>query len=473
MSRRERLERILEREREKDKLENKTLIEHTPAKYRKLLLSNYNRSHGGAAAGAAAKKKASPAPSPTKRRSKPKPPTPSTNILSFLDDRDSYKSVFQGYRTSETSLAMRAAKENSAWAKIAQFEQDMYSLQVKKEKLSKLKTLKEQRMFLDNQVKERELLNEEARQNREREAERIAAEVEKFKQDEANNAEMTRQRLSVVKAERERQVNNARARKQAELDRKREEEAIEIAEVKAQLEEEKRRAFEKKVNHRKEMMFFINENEARSQMKKEKLKLEREEDENMRIQYVKMLEDQDRAREASLQAMYEKSRGRAEVAGEQVVRENRLRMEREDQMLQRMQEEHEMQLQEAERAEKERQTRMIKEVEEIRRKQMDELEERMRQEREDMEKYFESVRLKDERENAEERRRQQERRQNNISNRHVLSQQMQQARQRQIVDEVVIAEPEKNMNAALLEQAKLMVNYEENPSLMIKSAKLM
>ena len=192
----------------------------------------------------------------------------------------------------------------------------------------------------------------------------------------------------------------------------------------------------------------------------------------MRLAYVKMLEDQDRAREAALQAMYEKSRGRAEVVGEQVVKMNREREEKENAMLQKIREQHERELDEAERNDKIRRSNMIEEVKSTRERQMREQEAALAAERREIEKYFESVRLKDEVENEEERRRQQRKREDNVRNRNFLSKQMREAEQRMIVDDVLISEPEKRMNAALLEQAKLMVGYEEDPQLLVSSVKI-
>ena len=115
---------------------------------------------------------------------------------------------------------------------------------------------------------------------------------------------------------------------------------------------------------------------------------------------------------------------------------------------------------------------MIEEVKSTRERQMREQEEQLDRERQEIEKYFESVRLKDEQENEEERKRQHRKREDNIQNRHVLSLQMKEAEQRMIVDDVVIAQPEKQMNAALLEQAKLMVGYTEDPELIVSSVKI-
>ena len=484
LSKRERLQLILDREKEKDLLENKKHVKHSPAQYRKLLLSTSNRSFGSAQpsgklettksnATRAVKKTSTPSTlkaSDTKRRGNSRGKTMETVKSLLFDAPQGYQSVFQG-RPSKTAVAMRTAKEKSAWAKIAQFEQDMYSLQVKAEKLAKLKTIKEQRKYLDVQVDEREVLNQELSRLRRVEAEEVASEVQKFKEDEAKEAEKRRKHLSQIKLEREAQVKAHRTRKAEYEQKKRLEEASEIAEVKAQLEKERLNAQQKKEKTRREMLAFIEDNEARARSKKAAEIKQKDDDEKARLAYVKMLEDQDRAREAALQAMYEKSRGRAEVVGEQVVKMNREREEKENLMLQKIQEDHERQLDEAERADKLRRATMIEEVKQTRQRQMEEQEAALERERQEIEKYFESVRLKDEHENNEEKRRQQDRRANNIRNRHVLSQQMKEAEQRMIVDEVVIAEPEKQMNAALLEQAKLMVGYEEDPQLIVSSVK--
>ena len=158
--------------------------------------------------------------------------------------------------------------------------------------------------------------------------------------------------------------------------------------------------------------------------------------------------------------------------GEQVVKMNREREEKENAMLQKIREQHERELDEAERNDKIRRSNMIEEVKSTRERQMREQEAALAAERREIEKYFESVRLKDEVENEEERRRQQRKREDNVRNRNFLSKQMREAEQRMIVDDVLISEPEKRMNAALLEQAKLMVGYEEDPQLLVSSVKI-
>ena len=474
LSKRERLELILQKE--KDRLENKKHVKHTPAQYRKLLLSTSNRTIGTTKETnkkPVVKKSATPTSLRVVSSAENKKREKMETVKSLLFDApDGYQSVFQGKRPSKTAVAMRTAKEKSAWAKIAQFEQYMYSLQVKAEKLAKLKTIKEQRKYLDVQVEEREKLAEELAKTRKMEAESVASEVQKFKHEEAVSAEKKRLHLSQIKLEREAQVMAHRSRKRKEEEKKRTEEAKEIAEVKAKLSEDKLNAHNKKVNFRKEMLTFIADNEARADAKKKAEILQKDEDEKMRLAYVKMLEDQDRAREATLQAMYEKSRGRAEVVGEQVVKMNKEREERENLMLQKIREQHERELNEAERNDKIRRKQMIEEVKSTRERQMREQEEQLDRERQEIEKYFESVRLKDEQENEEERKRQHRKREDNIQNRHVLSLQMKEAEQRMIVDDVVIAQPEKQMNAALLEQAKLMVGYTEDPELIVSSVKI-
>ena len=484
LTKRERLELILQKEKEKDKLENKTLVKHTPAQYRKLLLSTSNRTIGSTGTrdqDASATKKATskrPGANAGSRRvvssaERKKKLGKMETVKSLLFDApDGYQSVFQGKRPSKTAVAQRTSKEKSAWAKIAQFEQDMYSLQVKAEKLAKLKSIKEQRKYLDVQVEERDLLSEEQARARKAEAESVAEEVRKFKHEEALRADSKRLHLSQIKREREAQVMAHRSRKAKEEEAKRVEEAKEIAEVKEKLEEDRMRAHNKKVKFRKDMLEFIKDNESRAAAKKENEILQKEEDERMRLAYVKMLEDQDRAREAALQAMYEKSRGRAEVVGEQVVKMNREREEKENAMLQKIREQHERELDEAERNDKIRRSNMIEEVKSTRERQMREQEAALAAERREIEKYFESVRLKDEVENEEERRRQQRKREDNVRNRNFLSKQMREAEQRMIVDDVLISEPEKRMNTALLEQAKLMVGYEEDPQLLVSSVKI-
>ena len=481
--RRERLNQILAREKEKDLLENKKHVKHTPAQYRKMLLSASNRTIGstgsqtGGLDGTLKKTKTTKVATPSSVRTRTTENKKRTVINSrgqqmetvkslLFDAPDGYQSVFQGKRTSKTAVAMRTAKEKSAWAKIAQFEQDMYSLQLKAEKLAKLKTIKEQRKYLDVQVEEHEITSQEQARLRKLEAESVANEVRNFKLEQATEAEKKRLHLSQIKLEREAQVMAHRSRKAEEEKRKRIEEAEEIADVKAKLEEDRLKAHNKKVTFRTEMLDFIKDNEARASAKKQAEILQKEEDEKMRLAYVKMLEDQDRAREAALQAMYEKSRGRAEVVGEQVVKMNKEREEKENMMLQKIREEHERELDEAERADKQRRMELIEEVKNTRERQMREQEERLEQERQEIEKYFEKVRLKDEMENKEEELRQLRRRENNIRNRGVLTQQMKEAEQRMIVDDVAIAEAEKQMNAALLEQAKLMVGYTEDPQLL-------
>ena len=147
LTKRERLELILQKEKEKDKLENKTLVKHTPAQYRKLLLSTSNRTIGSTGTrdqDASATKKATskrPGANAGSRRvvssaERKKKLGKMETVKSLLFDApDGYQSVFQGKRPSKTAVAQRTSKEKSAWAKIAQFEQDMYSLQVKAEKL--------------------------------------------------------------------------------------------------------------------------------------------------------------------------------------------------------------------------------------------------------------------------------------------------------------------------------------------------
>ncbi|QDZ20498.1 hypothetical protein HOP50_04g30160 [Chloropicon primus] len=481
LSKRERLELILEKEKEKDRLENKMLVKHTPAQYRKLLLSTSNRTIGSTDDLKATKTKPSTrkAGTPTSMKrvvasaeNKKRNKKMETVKSLLFDAPDGYQSAFQGKRPSKTAVAMKNAKEKSAWAKIAQFEQDMYSLQVKAEKLAKLKSVKEQRKYLDVQMEEKDAYNEELSRARKVEAESVAKEVQKFKHEEAAGAEKKRLYLSQIKLEREAQVQAHRSRKKEEEERRRAEEAKEIAEVKAKLEEDKMNAHNKKVTFRKEMMAFIADNESRAKAKSQAEILQKEEDEKMRLAYVKMLEDQDRAREAALQAMYEKSQGRAEVVGEQVTKMNKAREDAENAMLQKIREQHERELDEAERFDKKRREEMIEEVKSTRERQMREQEAAMLAERREIEKYFESVRLKDEHENQEEIRRQQRRREDNVHNRHFLSKQMKEAEQRMIVDDVLISEPEKRMNADLLEQAKLMVGYEENPELLVNSVKI-
>ena len=160
LTKRERLELILQKEKEKDRLENKKHVKHTPAQYRKLLLSTSNRTIGTtkeANKKPVVKKSATPTSLRVVSSAENKKRGKMETVKSLLFDApDGYQSVFQGKRPSKTAVAMRTAKEKSAWAKIAQFEQDMYSLQVKAEKLAKLKTIKEQRKYLDVQVEERE-----------------------------------------------------------------------------------------------------------------------------------------------------------------------------------------------------------------------------------------------------------------------------------------------------------------------------
>ena len=115
---------------------------------------------------------------------------------------------------------------------------------------------------------------------------------------------------------------------------------------------------------------------------------------------------------------------------------------------------------------------LIEEVKSTRERQIREQEAQMERERQDIEKYFEKVRLNDEQENMAEARRQQKRREDNIRNRHVLAQQMKEAEHRSIVEDVTLAEPEKQMNAALLEQAALMVGYQEDPHLLCSAHKI-
>ena len=382
-------------------------------------------------------------PSQSRRSSKP------ASEVSGVDE-SRFRSVFEGQKPSERAIEKRLAKAASPWAALAEIETQMHAKNEQMRRARKAAAIQQQREFLDSQIEEHAVRKAGHKQDLLNEAQQIANEVARYNEDEKRKLRKQREYMSRIKQDREDQVVLAQRKKQMQLEKKQYEEARELRRVNEALQQESRKAAERRENHRQEMQQVIIENEARSLLKDEKHRKNQEEDERLRLEYLEMQKVQEARREKAFKDMYAKSQGRAALAGAQVAKEAKEKVDRDAALLSKQQREWEEEKQRQEAADREKHKSMIADLRQVRAQQMAEKNQRRMQEKAEIEAYSEQTRLKDEREKALEQEKQRKKRMANLKHQDELKEQMKEMVQRRIYEGSMMSVSEQAINHPVL-----------------------
>ncbi len=139
-----------------------------------------------------------------------------------------------------------ASKAKSEWALLGLLEAKMFNHELSQKKQYKVKQKKLQKLTLDKQMLEHELIEEANRQEALSEAQRVLRDVVVFNQEERKKYEHNKQKALRVKSERENQIAENIDARNREVQRRKEEEAAELAAIRADLEKDKEQARVKK-----------------------------------------------------------------------------------------------------------------------------------------------------------------------------------------------------------------------------------
>lgn len=459
--RRARLEQILKREKEKELLENKVLqntSSREPAKFRSTILDidqpptqalrpGQNRGRNARAAAC------SPATAAALLHRQ--------QLEAMECAREAELAAAQQRRAQKKPqserLRMVEAKRESEWNKLSTFEAEMFARDQNAQKEAIKEQIAGQRTFLDQQVRLQEQQHELERQEQVAVAEQIARDVESYKNEEFAFKVAAAKKNAQLKVDRDTQIRLEREKKEKRLRKQRLEEKREVEEIKRILEVEKQKSKTKKDNEKAAAMKLMKDNEDRLAMRRQQDKEKERHDFQMMEQYRAMLEREEKNREERLTAMYAKARQRAQVIGEDVLAQSEATKEKLELL--------ERQAYDDKCAEDDRQDQLKKEA--LRRKMLETLdtlrdqqktkEDEEAAERQELKQYYKQVKDKDAREAQAELDKAHRARLSNIANRNILFEQIKEAEERRIEEEVSMTTTERQLNSNLIRSANFIL----------------
>jgi len=249
-----------------------------------------------------------------------------------------------------TARTHREKVANSEWALLDTLEVELYNNEKAWREKMKEQTAAEQRACLDRQVQERKLQEEAARQERLNDALLVNTQIErdaaakavKERELAVKNAQLRRDRLSDMAA--------AQAARDDAVESKRREEAAMLSDIKVRLEQEKVLAAERLEQVRRQAAQAKLDNERRIQAKSAALQMQRQADDAMIKDGIRLAEETDRRRQeerAQFKAMIE---ARMKGAGQKALDDKRVMIEREERLMRDRMEKMELEEQAKERA---------------------------------------------------------------------------------------------------------------------------
>jgi len=479
--RKERLQNILARENDKHAFQNKVEKSFPTAKLRDLKLSATDGATGSVKI---VKSRVAP--------SEPAPPEgyePKTTTSSRRSNRHTLPAQHAGTIHGETSKPMLEApirrptwgavptgltdnswipkqldvdappplpgkrKPKGEWTILRQFESALSNVDQVTRKRMQEKEVLEHRSFLDHQRMEKERMMVMAREQEEREAERMRTDLEKWKLEEAHRKEVRKQKDQMLKRLQDEQLEKLRQDRAEEAARIRaqEDEAVDLAkrQIEMQREREKRKKAAELDKMKADQRYVAEQIAIKAKRKEDS----RKEDIRMQHEYQALLEKQDKAREAAAAERTRKANARAVAAGGNLEAEAAARKETEESRIRKHQEALAKALHDKEVAQSERRSREMHEIHCQLQDQLKRKEEQAAAAREEKERYKAMMAAKDAMEREREATQVQARRQKNLRHKHELVQQMHINRMKEKPDECM-TQQEVLINAPLLTRAQ-------------------
>mmetsp|Transcript_29421 Transcript_29421/g.49432 ORF Transcript_29421/g.49432 Transcript_29421/m.49432 type:complete len:493 (-) Transcript_29421:367-1845(-) len=479
LDRRERLEKILERENDKMAFHNKVEKNFTSAKLRDLRLSPTDLATGSVKMDK--KSRVIPGLPPpdhshgqTMTKTTGNRPTHSAKHASTIHGETS-KPLFEAPNRRPTWAAVPTGLTDNAWIPknleetappglpgkkkpkgewtvLRQFENALSSVDQLTRKRMQEKEIVEHRAYLDHQLAEKEHGLSLAREQTKREAARLKTDLDKWNAEELYKKGVRKEKEEILKAQQTLQLEKLRRDRDSEVDRVRrqEEQAMDLA--KRQIDSDRETVRQKKVEKASKMREDLKVMDQQIKLKAELKEHTRQEDIRLQKEYQELLDSQDKAREEVNAERTRKAVARAVAAGGNLQEEVQMRKAMEDERFRKHQEALDAVLAAREQAKLDKNEREKHEI-------LDQLQDQLRRKEHqadlqklEKERFSETMKAKDQLEREKDEAMRLARRQKNLAHKKELVQQMHIDRMKDKPDECMTQE-EVLINAPLLTRA--------------------
>lgn len=458
---REKLERILKREKEKELLSNKVpdARRKEPAKFRSTVLDiDQQPAPTGALGNGLPGTRQSTASSTAryqmqKRQEQQRLEALRAEQAAVEHAAQAAASRRRAEAPKSERLKLMQAKRASPWTKLSTFEAEMFSRDQNAMKEALKEQIAGQRKFLDAQMREQEAAADLERAEKAAVAAQIANDVEKYKADELELKATAALKNVQLKVDRDTQIRLEREKREKKALKQRLEEKREVEEIQRSLDAERRRTLAKKAGERKAAMQLMAENEERLAARRMQDKEKELHDFQMMEQYRAMLEREERVREERLMAMYAKARQRAQVIGEDVLAQSEATKTKLDLLERQAYDDKCAEDDRADQAKRDALAAQVKDTLATLKEQQRLKDEEEEAEKQELRNYYKTVRDRDAREAQAEDDKILRARQCAIANKKVLFEQIEEAEERRIEEEVSMTSTERQFNTNLLSSA--------------------
>lgn len=483
-ARRERLQRLLDDENAKTVPTQQLRKTREPAKYRELLNSSHSvqyshitrddvsksrRRQEEARARSSSIRSHNPTASSLNNPLSGGRPSPNTG-MGGMNFTSTFQSKPENQHVNMLAERTRKAKAESEWTLMTQFEKTLADAEKEARRRKQAEMMAVQRDALDKQLQEKVRLKQMEDVDKAQELERLKAELEAFKLDQARTKEEIRAKEELVKVQRERQLKEVKEARQAEMERKKRKDAAELAAIQEQMAADKVAAEERRREAAKAMAVTYEENTRMQEAKTAAAKAQAEADEAMMQQYMARLEAEEEERARKLEEFRQNIALRGVKAGAIAVKEADDRAAKEQEMIEKFQRKKERDEKRKEKEQKKTRKKMQQEIEYTIEKQKALQAQSKAEEDAAAEAYAAMIQRTDAQAVADEEEKTMRTRLRNMEHRRFLEAQIHEREMRDTVDDVYMTGAERQLNNQILKEA--VQTHPEEPAAKFVSATL-
>mmetsp|Transcript_2203 Transcript_2203/g.5157 ORF Transcript_2203/g.5157 Transcript_2203/m.5157 type:complete len:467 (-) Transcript_2203:338-1738(-) len=457
---RARLQAILQTEDAKSALAQKVVKAQTDtAKSRSMVLSPNDKKMFVSGSKPEAAKIASSVPKRVAPKAAAKPKAQNASLHGMPSELVQSASYDTSTRTSYDGTLSKTRD----WAVMSRFESEVFAREKAEIAAEKRQQVADQRSFLDLQMNEQAVKERHVAEEKQQLAEMVAADVARYKAEEAKKTRERRAKEAKIKVQQEEMLVESTREKAAAHGQKKAEEEADLAETKHQLEVEKQNKLNKAAKEKASYQLAMQFNEEQKMAKLSRKKALEEHEVRVADEYDAMLEAQENAREQATAEFHAKIAARGAKAGHGVA-ENMARKEAEEAVrMQKFYGEREAALAAKEAREQNARTTATQQQMEMLALQTRLRDDNKERTRAEMEAHYAEVRRREAVSKEEDKAKSDARRQAAVMNRMDLERQMEEKTMRKIAaHDDCMGRNERLLNLPILDQAKAVVLGDED-----------
>ncbi|EGR33821.1 hypothetical protein IMG5_036370 [Ichthyophthirius multifiliis] len=305
--------------------------------------------------------------------------------LSNQDDKESEvkkTKKLQGTQIKKYENDLDFLEEENEWAAIYKYNKFLYDKEQEMLRQKKIQEVIQTRENLDAQVKEKEKLKEKERKQNYNYVDNIKVQMDIFDEKEKEKAIQLQKIKEMEKMDREKQVKENKHRRRQDQKQEKQLDAYLMQKVKEEIEADQQYQLFKKEHQAQVMKKLLQENEERKERMRQEAEQERQENIQLMDAYCRLIDEQDKQRDKTLQEREDKMKEYQRAALENVTMVHEDKVAIMDKRRQKYHDRHEKKLdqQEIDRKRKEKEQKAL--MKEYLFKQMEEKEQRAKKEKE-------------------------------------------------------------------------------------------